>query len=170
MVVGQRNPVYKIRSCDGQILVVQDWVIAQSKCLSIVFAYQNVPAPPLQTSVCSLVLKKVIEWCSQHRHDNADQVYRNIPNWDAQFLQDNKGILLHLIEAAFRLEIRGLLSIACKAVSIMSGRSVRDVKLRLRVGGLGDEDDDFEDDDILEQDEEEEDGDDAERLPPIPAA
>ncbi|EFP03583.1 CRE-SKR-21 protein [Caenorhabditis remanei] len=163
MVVGQRNPLFKIRSSDGQIFVIQDWLIQKSKSFSVVYPFMKDSAQPLQTTVSSFILEKIIEWCHHHRHDDADQDYRLIPVWDAQFLNDNNGIVFLLIEAAYRLEIRGLLDIACRAVSITLGRSMNEVKVMLRVG---EPEDVFNVDDELREDDEE----DADMIPAIPAA
>uniref|UniRef100_A0A1I7TN88 Skp1-related protein n=1 Tax=Caenorhabditis tropicalis TaxID=1561998 RepID=A0A1I7TN88_9PELO len=144
MVVGQKKPLYRIRSCDGEVLVVEDWLIQKSKCFSLVFSYFKDSPQILQTTVSSYLLVKIIEWCYHHRHDEEDQEYRIITEWDADYLQANNAIIFHLVEAAFRLEIRGLVEVACRAVSIMIGRPFKEVRVMLRVEGIAAEHEELE--------------------------
>ncbi|CAA94149.1 SKP1 component POZ domain-containing protein [Caenorhabditis elegans] len=176
MVIGQIKPVFKIQSCDGQVFAVEDWFIQKSKCFSVVLAQMNnlVQPHPLKTSICSFVLVKIIEWCYHHRNEDQDHAQRILTAWDVQFIRTNSAILLHLAEAAFRLEIVGLLDVACRAVSIMLGRTLNEVKLMLRVGGVespSDEEDSLEDVLELEVDVDENEEDDVEiEIPAISAA
>ncbi|UMM43446.1 hypothetical protein L5515_018935 [Caenorhabditis briggsae] len=135
MAVGQlRKPAFKIRSCDGDIFIAQDWLIQKSKCFSVVYPYMKDSAQPLQTTVSSFIFEKIVQWCYHHRNNDDSTLFqRTVPEWDAQFLQSNNAIVLHLIEAAYRLEIKGLLNIACRAVSTMLGKSLTEVKVMLRV-------------------------------------
>ncbi|CAI2355885.1 unnamed protein product [Caenorhabditis sp. 36 PRJEB53466] len=133
------NQVFKIRASDGRIFVAENWLINKSDCLSVFFAYIPDSIHPLHIEVPSPVLEKIIEWCERHRHDDPDQEFILIPQWDAHFLRLNNGILFNLIEAAFRMGIQALLDIAVRAVANTLERTQNEVRIMLRVGGFEEE-------------------------------
>ena len=95
-----------------------------------------------QVSICALVIfllktfedlfvlsprfQKVIQWCTYHKEDppppedddNREKRTDDIPSWDIEFLKVDQGTLFELILAANYLDIKGLLDVTCKTVSL----------------------------------------------------
>ena len=91
------------------------------------------------------VLKKVLEWCSQHKNDpaptqddDADSRKKttDIEEWDQKFIQvDHEAILaanytdIKVILAANYMDIKAILDVGCKAVANMiKGKSPEEIR------------------------------------------
>jgi S-phase kinase-associated protein 1 len=83
-------------------------------------------------------MKKVLEWCQQHRNDPApasddDSDTRkkssDIDEWDSKFMQVDQEMLFEIILAANYLDIKALLDIGCKTVANMiKGKSPDEIR------------------------------------------
>jgi len=90
---------------------------------------------PLQ-NVTAAILKKVLEWCRQHKDDppyvevdNREKRTDDIPQWDQDFLKVDQAVLFEIILAANYLDIKGLLDVCCKTVANMiKGKSVEEIR------------------------------------------
>ena len=68
----------------------------------------------------------MIQWCTYHKDDapppedddNREKRTDDIPSWDIEFLKVDQGTLFELILAANYLDIKGLLDVTCKTVSL----------------------------------------------------
>ena len=89
------------------------------------FARSSFPLP-------SPRLQKVIQWCTYHKDDppppedddNREKRTDDIPSWDIEFLKVDQGTLFELILAANYLDIKGLLDVTCKTVSVSGGKQL----------------------------------------------
>ena len=71
----------------------------------------------LLPNVNATILKKVIQWCTDHKDDmplpeddeNREKVTDDISKWGIEFLKVDQGTLFELILAANYLDIKGLL-------------------------------------------------------------
>ncbi|EDQ90844.1 uncharacterized protein MONBRDRAFT_31689 [Monosiga brevicollis MX1] len=78
-------------------------------------------------NVSGSILEKVIEYCTEHQHDDPqpDDDLAHVDNdepegFDAEFVRDmDQGTLFHLILAANFLDIKSLLDLTCKHVASM---------------------------------------------------
>jgi len=117
-------------SQDNQKIEVELNVIRQSKVISGMLQdlgedKDEYPIP----NVSHAILKKIIEWCEQHKDDapveieDEDPSYQEwkttaeVPRWDAEFLKVDQGTLFDIILAAHSLDIRRLEDFACMTVS-----------------------------------------------------
>jgi len=88
------------------------------------------------SQVSENILKKVLEWCSQHKNDPAptqdDDVdsrkkTTGIEEWDQKFMQVDQEMLFEIILAANHMDIKAILAVRCKTVANMiKGISRRD--------------------------------------------
>lgn len=85
-------------------------------------------APIPLPNVSSNVLKKVLEWCEQHKkdpeplQDDGDDTRKKtteISDWDQKFIQVDQEMLFEIILAANYLDIKPLLDVGCKTVANM---------------------------------------------------
>ena len=68
----------------------------------------------------------MIQWCTYHKDDppppedddSREKRTDDIPSWDIEFLKVDQGTLFELILAANYLDIKGLLDVTCKTVSV----------------------------------------------------
>jgi S-phase kinase-associated protein 1 len=123
--------IIKLQSSNGDIFPI-DVVIAKKsntiktmlESLGIEEGSQEeaVPLPNVTTDI----LKKVIEWCTVHKDDpepdeDSDEYWETrtneITGWDVDFFKMDQATLFELILAANYLDVKGLLDVACKAVS-----------------------------------------------------
>jgi S-phase kinase-associated protein 1 len=84
------------------------------------------------------VLKKVLEWCSQHKNDpaptqddDADSRKKttDIEEWDQKFMQVDQEMLFEIILAANYMDIKALLDVGCKTVANMiKGKSPEEIR------------------------------------------
>jgi len=116
-------------SQDQQKIEVELNVIRQSKVISGMLQDlgededTEYPIP----NVSHAILKKIIEWCEQHKDDapvdDEDPSYQEkkrtaeVPRWDAEFLKVDQGTLFEIILAANYLDICRLLDFACMTVA-----------------------------------------------------
>ncbi|KAI9689535.1 MAG: hypothetical protein M1822_010186 [Bathelium mastoideum] len=94
------------------------------------------PIPIL--NVNEAVLKKVLEWCEQHKKDppatNEDdsdsrKKTTDIDEWDQKFMQVDQEMLFEIILAANYLDIKALLDVGCKTVANMiKGKSPEEIR------------------------------------------
>ena len=104
----------------------------------------QVPLP----NVTSPILKKVIEWATQHRDDppppeedentpKANVGNVAIPEWDRDFLaeiQKDQSVLFELILAANYLDIKGLLDVTCLSVANMiKGKTPKEIRTTFNI-------------------------------------
>jgi len=95
---------------------------------------EAIPIP----NVNAAVLKKVIEWCTHHKHDppsaNEDdsdsrKKTTDIEEWDQKFMQVDQEMLFEIILAANYLDIKALLDVGCKTVANMiKGKSPEEIR------------------------------------------
>ena len=86
---------------------------------------EAIPIP----NVNAAVLKKIIEWCDEHKHDPdppGEDDYSSSRNreieicdWDQRFMQVDQEMLFEIILAANYLDIKALLDVGCKTVANM---------------------------------------------------
>jgi len=84
------------------------------------------------------VLKKVIEWCEQHKKDpqtstdddsDSRKKSTDIDEWDQKFMQVDQEMLFEIILAANYLDIKPLLDVGCKTVANMiKGKSPDEIR------------------------------------------
>merc|ERR1712070_133223 len=89
-------------------------------------------------NVSENVLKKVLEWCSQHKNDpaptqddDADSRKKttDIEEWDQKFMQVDQEMLFEIILAANYMDIKALLDVGCKTVANMiKGKSPEEIR------------------------------------------
>ena len=90
------------------------------------------------TQVNEVVLRKVLEWCIQHRGDPAPsndeesetrKKTTDIDEWDQKFMQVDQEMLFEIILAANYLDIKALLDVGCKTVANMiKGKSPEEIR------------------------------------------
>ncbi len=98
-------------------------------------AVQNVNCPP---TVSGPILKKVVEFCTQHatdpmvdqtsfRGDTLRDVFEQ--EWYADFINMDQDVLFSLIHAAYVMKIEPLLTLACVALSVLyiTGKSTEEL-------------------------------------------
>ncbi|KAL1509886.1 hypothetical protein ABEB36_004557 [Hypothenemus hampei] len=134
-------PQIKLQSSDGEVFPIDVEIAKMSTTLKTMLEDlgmeddddEIVPLP----NVNAAILRKVLEWCTAHRHDPPivddpnilDTRTNNITCWDAEFLKVDQGTLFELILAANYLDIRGLLDVACKSVAtLISGKTPEDIR------------------------------------------
>ncbi|KAL8659087.1 MAG: hypothetical protein Q9221_006157 [Calogaya cf. arnoldii] len=84
------------------------------------------------------VLRKVIDWCIQHRSDppastdddsDSRKKTTDIDEWDQKFMQVDQEMLFEIILAANYLDIKPLLDVGCKTVANMiKGKSPEEIR------------------------------------------
>ncbi|TKA35255.1 E3 ubiquitin ligase complex SCF subunit sconC [Friedmanniomyces endolithicus] len=89
-------------------------------------------------NVSEAVLRKVLEWCTQHKNDPAptqddDAESRkkttDIEEWDQKFMQVDQEMLFEIILAANYMDIKALLDVGCKTVANMiKGKSPEEIR------------------------------------------
>ncbi|XP_047551441.1 S-phase kinase-associated protein 1-like [Lutra lutra] len=130
-------PSIKLQCSNGEIFGVDVEIAKQSVTIKTMLEDLGmddegdndlVPLP----NVKAAILKKVIQWCTHHKHDppppkddeNKEKWTDDIPVWDQEFLKVDQGILFELILAANYLDIKGLLDVTCKTVvNMIKGKS-----------------------------------------------
>jgi len=95
---------------------------------------ESIPIP----NVNEAVLKKVIEWCEQHKGDppaaadddsDSRKKTTDIDEWDQKFMQVDQEMLFEIILAANYLDIKALLDVGCKTVANMiKGKSPEEIR------------------------------------------
>jgi S-phase kinase-associated protein 1 len=131
----------RIQSSDGEIFKVEMDVVKKSKTIRTMLEDLGIEANdeeevmeilPLP-NVNAMILKKVIDWCTYHKEDpepaeeeperrNGERIQRkmyDLPEWDAEFVKVDKGILFEIIIAANYLHIQGLIDMTCMTVAKM---------------------------------------------------
>jgi len=137
-----------LKSNDDELFEVDRNVIRLSTTLNTMFQDLGMDVPdageqllndaiPLQ-NVNGAILKKVIDWCLQHKEDappaedtmeSNERRTDDIPSWDQEFLKVDQGTLFELILAANYLDVRGLLDVCCKTVANMiKGKTVEEIR------------------------------------------
>ncbi|KAF2756004.1 E3 ubiquitin ligase SCF complex, Skp subunit [Pseudovirgaria hyperparasitica] len=89
-------------------------------------------------NVNEAVMRKVLEWCEQHKKDppaaaddDADNRKKttDIDEWDQKFMQVDQEMLFEIILAANYLDIKALLDVGCKTVANMiKGKSPDEIR------------------------------------------
>ncbi|TKA74302.1 E3 ubiquitin ligase complex SCF subunit sconC [Friedmanniomyces simplex] len=89
-------------------------------------------------NVSEAVLRKVLEWCTQHKNDpaptqddDADSRKKttDIEEWDQKFMQVDQEMLFEIILAANYMDIKALLDVGCKTVANMiKGKSPEEIR------------------------------------------
>jgi len=95
---------------------------------------EAIPIP----NVNEAVMKKVLEWCEQHRKDppatqdddsDSRKKSTDIDEWDQKFMQVDQEMLFEIILAANYLDIKALLDVGCKTVANMiKGKSPDEIR------------------------------------------
>ncbi|KAJ4379139.1 hypothetical protein N0V86_005182 [Didymella sp. IMI 355093] len=95
---------------------------------------EAIPIP----NVNEAVMKKVLEWCTQHRNDppasqdddsDSRKKSTDIDEWDQKFMQVDQEMLFEIILAANYLDIKALLDVGCKTVANMiKGKSPDEIR------------------------------------------
>jgi S-phase kinase-associated protein 1 len=134
-------PNIKLQSSDGEIFEVDVEIAKASVTIKTMLEdlgmdeedEEVVPLP----NVNSTILKKVIQWATNHKDDPApseddehkDKRTDDISSWDADFLKVDQGTLFELILAANYLDIKGLLDVTCKTVANMiKGKTPEEIR------------------------------------------
>ena len=121
-------PSIDLQSSDGEIFPVDLEVAKVShtiknmlESLGIEEGTEDIfPLPKVNAKT----LKKVIQWATHHKDDHLgyEESYEKMEteetsSWDREFLKVDKETLYELIQAADFLEIKGLLTLTCKAAA-----------------------------------------------------
>ncbi|KAF2457191.1 E3 ubiquitin ligase complex SCF subunit sconC [Lineolata rhizophorae] len=95
---------------------------------------EAIPIPNVNESV----MKKVLEWCEQHKKDppatadddsDSRKKSTDIDDWDQKFMQVDQEMLFEIILAANYLDIKALLDVGCKTVANMiKGKSPDEIR------------------------------------------
>ncbi|EON65902.1 E3 ubiquitin ligase complex SCF subunit sconC [Coniosporium apollinis CBS 100218] len=95
---------------------------------------EAIPIP----NVSEPVMRKVIEWCEQHKKDppasndddsDSRKKSTDIDEWDQKFMQVDQEMLFEIILAANYLDIKALLDVGCKTVANMiKGKSPEEIR------------------------------------------
>ncbi|KAF2086981.1 E3 ubiquitin ligase complex SCF subunit sconC [Saccharata proteae CBS 121410] len=95
---------------------------------------EPIPIP----NVNEQVMRKVIEWCAQHKKDpptigdddsDSRKKSTDIEEWDQKFMQVDQEMLFEIILAANYLDIKALLDVGCKTVANMiKGKSPDEIR------------------------------------------
>jgi len=134
-------PTIKLQSHDAETFEVDVEIAKQSVTIKTMLEDlgveedddEGVPLP----NVNAAILKKVIQWCTQHKDDppppeddeNKEKRTDDIPVWDQEFLKVDQGTLFELILAANYLDIKGLLDVTCKTVANMiKGKTPEEIR------------------------------------------
>ena len=135
-------PIIKLQSSDGETFPVDVEIARLSVTIKTMLEDlgledqdedEVVPLP----NVNAAILKKVIQWSTQHKDDppiteedeNKEKRSDDIPSWDIEFLKVDQGTLFEIILAANYLDIKGLLDVSCKTVANMiKGKTPEEIR------------------------------------------
>jgi S-phase kinase-associated protein 1 len=113
-------------SCCGGNITVERQVAEHSIRIQRMLEDLDDFSKPIEIGIGESVMKKVLEWCTHHRHDphpSNTASTTEISEWDKNFMQIDQTFAFLIILAADHLEINGLLDLACKTV----GKSPQEV-------------------------------------------
>ena len=127
----------KLQSSDGDTFEVETDIIQQSGVIKTILndlsdnTYdETIPLP----NVNSVILKRIIEWCSYHHNNNDDNIIRgnsvlSFSKWEFDFFEQDKGLWLPIILAADYLNIKGLVDKGSKMfANIIKGMTVEEIR------------------------------------------
>ncbi|CAE6469925.1 unnamed protein product [Rhizoctonia solani] len=134
------TPTYKVtfQTNDNEKIAV-DWEVFRRFGI---FSPQDDPStrpqdPVPLPDIDAETLKKVVEYCEHHQHDDTpqepDPFYDNprheINEWDSQFIQVDQEMLFALILAANYLDIKPLLELGTKTVAtLIKGKTLEEIR------------------------------------------
>ncbi|KAI5477114.1 S-phase kinase-associated protein 1 [Pseudohyphozyma bogoriensis] len=116
------------RSDNEQFPVAKEVAIRSVLIKNLLDDLDESEAPIPLPNVSANVLKKVLEWCEQHKKDpepiadDGDDTRKKtteISDWDQKFIQVDQEMLFEIILAANYLDIKPLLDVGCKTVANM---------------------------------------------------
>jgi len=138
-----KMPNIKLQSSDSEVFEVDVDIAKASMTIKTMLEDlgmdeeddEAIPLPNVQGSI----LKKVIEWATQHKDDpppppedednKKEKRSDDIPAWDQEFLKVDQGTLFEIILAANYLDIKGLLDVGCKTVANMiKGKTPEEIR------------------------------------------
>ncbi|KAF1813535.1 E3 ubiquitin ligase complex SCF subunit sconC, variant [Eremomyces bilateralis CBS 781.70] len=134
-------PKIQLTSSDGAVIEVDRPVAERSVLIKHLLedlpeesTTEAIPVP----NVNEAVLRKVLEWCEQHKKDpppsnDEDSESRkkctDIDEWDQKFMQVDQEMLFEIILAANYLDIKALLDVGCKTVANMiKGKTPEEIR------------------------------------------
>ncbi|XP_064535203.1 S-phase kinase-associated protein 1-like isoform X1 [Drosophila montana] len=123
-------PVIKFLTSDDIIIETDDQI---AQCSDIIrplldmCSTEEGDLPKLKVSAA--ILRKVIEWAEHHKYDPSGDAQCTTDPWDTQFISVDQPTLFELIQAANYLNIKGLLTLTCKAVANMiTGKTPEEIR------------------------------------------
>ena len=132
--------VIKLQSHEGVTFNVDVDIAKQSVTIKTMLDNLGQDDEVIRLQVNDVILKKVIQWCTQHKddptppYDDEDKRTDDIPMWDQEFLKIDQATLLDLIAAANYLDIEGLLEVCCKTVANMiKGKSPEEIRTTFNI-------------------------------------
>ncbi|EDW64485.1 S-phase kinase-associated protein 1 isoform X1 [Drosophila virilis] len=112
-------PVIKFLTSDDIIIETDDQIAQCSDIIRPLLVCCTEEGDPPKLKVSAAILRKVLEWAEHHKYDPAGGTQCTNDAWDTQFVSVEQSTLFELIQAANYLNIKGLLTLTCKAVANM---------------------------------------------------
>lgn len=139
-------PLIKLKSSDGEVVMAD---VEVAKCSGTIRDMlengmvgeddeeEEAPIPKVKGSI----LRKVLEWAEYHKNDKAEDEDEkkeikadDIPEWDAKYLMVDHSTLFDIILAANYLNIKGLLVVAAKSLSLMlKGQTAEEIRTKFNI-------------------------------------
>lgn len=128
----------KIQSSDGQVFEVERQIANRlgliralvEELLDDEFLDVSIPIPNVHSDILDLVL----QWSEHHKDDAVDE-YRELSDWDRQFLRSqDQSTLLDILTAANYMDAADLLKAGIKALAEMvKGKSPDELRLLFNI-------------------------------------
>ncbi|OAF65471.1 E3 ubiquitin ligase complex SCF subunit sconC, partial [Intoshia linei] len=140
-----------LQSMDGDQFTVDLDVACQSGMIKLMFDAENdgieqgnesepIPLPKVSGST----LKKIIQWCEYHRHDEnvttTSEIGNRIPkeevitSWEHEYFKLDQGTMFEIIIAANYLDIKRLLDVSCMVIANMiKGRTPEEIRKHFNI-------------------------------------
>lgn len=130
----------KLETCDGKVIDANLDVIRRFRTIKTMIDDCGmdcdegtvIPVP----NVNSDIMTRILNWAEYHKNDpepnemdDSDRKSDNIDPWDRDFLKVDQGTLFELVLAANYLDIKDLLSTACKTVAnLIQGKTAAEIR------------------------------------------
>merc|ERR1719436_1829777 len=124
----------KLRSSQGEIFEVECGVACMSTLVKNMVddsgTDEEIPLPNVKTAI----LSKVLDYCKHHKDHPPEEISKplksinllecGVSEWDVEYVNTEKELLLELILAANFLDIKSLLDLACaKVAALIKGKN-----------------------------------------------